>query len=189
MERCCPGFEIFFCVGFLGLCFWPQLRCDRHSFIYICICVSLYICICLVSIYCILFCASFLYWPSLLNCAATATPWRHLGFVSAWYTPAVRRPWLSLPSAHYWKFCVLYKGWNTLWAHATSQMTADRLYFCWYISKHPSNGRHQWKKGVFFRALLESPKPPPPDPNSGNLVLFFRTSKGLQKCGEGREIY
>ena len=29
-------------------------------------------------------------------------------------------------------------------------------------------------KKVFFRALPESPKPlPPPDPNSGNLVLFF----------------
>ena len=33
------------------------------------------------------------------------------------------------------------------------------------------------KKNVFFRALPESPKPPPPDPNSGNLVLFFKTSK------------
>ena len=45
---------------------------------------------------------------------------------------------------------------------------------------------------------------PPPDPNSGNLVLFFGrqnsrfesplfkgrlTKKGLQKCGEGREVY
>ena len=29
-------------------------------------------------------------------------------------------------------------------------------------------------KNVFFRALPESPNPPlPPDPNSGNLVLFF----------------
>ena len=29
------------------------------------------------------------------------------------------------------------------------------------------------KKNVFFRALPESPNPIPPDPNSGNLVLFF----------------
>ena len=33
-------------------------------------------------------------------------------------------------------------------------------------------GRHQLKKNVFFWALPESPKPPPHDPNSGNLVLF-----------------
>ena len=33
------------------------------------------------------------------------------------------------------------------------------------------------KKNVFFRALPKSPKPLPPDPNSGNLVLFFWTSK------------
>ena len=33
------------------------------------------------------------------------------------------------------------------------------------------------EKNVFFLALPESPKPPPHDPNSGNLVLFFRTSK------------
>ena len=32
------------------------------------------------------------------------------------------------------------------------------------------------KKNVFFWALPESPTPPP-DLNSGNLVLFFRTSK------------
>ena len=39
-------------------------------------------------------------------------------------------------------------------------------------------GRGQLKKNVFFRALPELPKPPPPhDPNSGNLVLFFRKSK------------
>ena len=30
---------------------------------------------------------------------------------------------------------------------------------------------------VFFRALPELPNPPPHDPNSGNLVLFFRKSK------------
>ena len=34
-----------------------------------------------------------------------------------------------------------------------------------------------WKKNVFFRAVPELPKPPPPDPNLGNLVLFFRKSK------------
>ena len=28
-------------------------------------------------------------------------------------------------------------------------------------------------KNVFFRALPEFPKPPPHDPNSGNLVLLF----------------
>jgi len=33
------------------------------------------------------------------------------------------------------------------------------------------------KKNVFFRALPESPKPPPHDPNSGNLVLFFGRQK------------
>ena len=38
-------------------------------------------------------------------------------------------------------------------------------------------GRPQLKKNVFFRALPELPKPPPHDPNSGNLVLFFRKSK------------
>ena len=32
------------------------------------------------------------------------------------------------------------------------------------------------KKNIFFRALPESPNPPL-DPNSGNLVLFFRKSK------------
>ena len=32
------------------------------------------------------------------------------------------------------------------------------------------------KKNVFFRALPESPKPPP-NPNSGNLVLFFGRQK------------
>ena len=36
-------------------------------------------------------------------------------------------------------------------------------------------GRHQQKKNVFFWALPESPKPP--DPNSGNLVLFFGRQK------------
>ena len=40
-----------------------------------------------------------------------------------------------------------------------------------------SKGRGQRKKNVFFRALPELPNPPPHDPNSGNLVLFFRKSK------------
>ena len=53
------------------------------------------------------------------------------------------------------------------------------------------------KKNVFLRALPESPNPPP-DPKSGNLVLFFgrqnsRFESHLRtksaKCGEGREIY
>ena len=35
------------------------------------------------------------------------------------------------------------------------------------------------KKIVFFRALPESPKPPLPDPNLGNLVLFFWISKTM----------
>ena len=33
------------------------------------------------------------------------------------------------------------------------------------------------EKNVFFRALPKSPKPPPHDPNSGNLVLFFLRQK------------
>ena len=40
-----------------------------------------------------------------------------------------------------------------------------------------SLGRHQWKKNVFLRALPESPNTPRPDPNTGNLVPFFWTSK------------
>ena len=36
-----------------------------------------------------------------------------------------------------------------------------------------SKGRDPLKKNVFFRALPELPNPPPPDPNLGNLVLFF----------------
>ena len=38
-------------------------------------------------------------------------------------------------------------------------------------------GRGQLKKNVFFRALPELPKPPPHDPNLGNLVLFFSEVK------------
>ena len=34
-----------------------------------------------------------------------------------------------------------------------------------------------WKKNVFSRAFLEFHNPPPPYPNLGNLVLFFRKSK------------
>ena len=37
-------------------------------------------------------------------------------------------------------------------------------------------GKTSMKKNVFFRALPESPNPPP-DPNSGNLVLFFSDVK------------
>ena len=33
------------------------------------------------------------------------------------------------------------------------------------------------RKNVFFRALPESPNPLPPDPNPGNLVLFFGRQK------------
>ena len=40
-----------------------------------------------------------------------------------------------------------------------------------------TKGRPQLKKNVFFRALPESPKPPPHDPNLGNLVLFFSEVK------------
>ena len=40
-----------------------------------------------------------------------------------------------------------------------------------------TKGRHQQEKNVFFRALPEPPKTPPPDPNSGNLVLFFVRQK------------
>ena len=35
------------------------------------------------------------------------------------------------------------------------------------MEKSRHKGRHQQKKNVFFRALPESPNPPP-DPNSGN---------------------
>ena len=37
-------------------------------------------------------------------------------------------------------------------------------------------GRHQQQKNVFFQVLPESPNPPP-DPNLGNLVLFFGRQK------------
>ena len=47
------------------------------------------------------------------------------------------------------------------------------------------------KKNIFFRALPKSPKPPPHDPNSGNLVLFSDVKIQDLKvtCGEVREIY
>ena len=38
-------------------------------------------------------------------------------------------------------------------------------------------GRHQWEKNVFFRALPESPKPPPLTPIRATWSSFFRTSK------------
>ena len=41
-----------------------------------------------------------------------------------------------------------------------------------------NKGRDQLKKkNVFFRALPELPNHPPPDPNLGNLVLFFGRQK------------
>ena len=56
-----------------------------------------------------------------------------------------------------------------------------------------NQGRDQLKKNVFFRALPELPRPPPPtDPNLGNLVLFFQTSKFIEFAkmwGGGGEIY
>ena len=51
-----------------------------------------------------------------------------------------------------------------------------------------SKGTPPAKKNVFFRALPEFPKPPPPhDPNSGNLVLFFRRQK--QRFARMTEIF
>ena len=45
------------------------------------------------------------------------------------------------------------------------------------------------RKNVFFRALPESRKhPPPPDPNSGNLVLCFFTSK-MTFCAYDRKKF
>ena len=38
-------------------------------------------------------------------------------------------------------------------------------------------GKTSIEKNVLFQALPESPNPPPPDPNLGNLALFFRKSK------------
>ena len=49
-------------------------------------------------------------------------------------------------------------------------------------------GRHRNKKNVFFRALPESPKPPPHDPNSGNLVLFFLRQKRRFARMTGKKI-
>ena len=51
-------------------------------------------------------------------------------------------------------------------------------------------GKASIKKNVFFRAMPESPNPPP-DPNSGNLVLFFgrQNSRFESHLREGREIY
>ena len=46
-----------------------------------------------------------------------------------------------------------------------------------FIEVLPILGKTSMEKNVFFRALPESPKPPPPDPNSGNLVLFFGRQK------------
>ena len=38
-------------------------------------------------------------------------------------------------------------------------------------------GRHQWKKNVFFRALPESPKPPPLTPIRATWSFFFGRQK------------
>ena len=51
-----------------------------------------------------------------------------------------------------------------------------------------AKGRGQLKKDVFFRALPELPKPPPPDPNSGNLVLFFLRQKRRFARMTGKKI-
>ena len=43
-----------------------------------------------------------------------------------------------------------------------------------WLSRALTKGRLQLKKNVFFRALPESPKPPPPSPQFGQLgPLFF----------------
>ena len=39
------------------------------------------------------------------------------------------------------------------------------------------------EKNILFQALPESPKAPPPDPNSGNLVLFFLDAKIVGRGG------
>ena len=49
----------------------------------------------------------------------------------------------------------------------------SNIYTTRVLKAQRHKGRPQWKKNVLFRALPESLKPPPPDPNSGNLVLFF----------------
>ena len=51
-----------------------------------------------------------------------------------------------------------------------------------------TKGRHRNKKNVFFRALPESPKHPPHDPNSGNLVLFFLRQKRRFARRTGKKI-
>ena len=43
-----------------------------------------------------------------------------------------------------------------------------------------SKGRQQLKKTFSFGHCPNHLNPPPPDPNSGNLVLFFRTSKFIE---------
>ena len=51
-----------------------------------------------------------------------------------------------------------------------------------------AKGRGQLKKNVFFRALPELPKPRPPGPNSGNLVLFSDVKIQDLKVTWGRYI-
>ena len=49
-----------------------------------------------------------------------------------------------------------------------------------------TKGRPQWKKNVFFRALPESLNPPP-DPNLGNLALFFYVKNDEKKFDADNE--
>ena len=44
-------------------------------------------------------------------------------------------------------------------------------------TSRPHKGRHQQKKTFSFEHCPNHLNPPLPDPNSGNLVLFFRTLK------------
>ena len=53
----------------------------------------------------------------------------------------------------------------------------NNLSFLFSIPNSLHLGKASMEKNVFFRALPELPKPPPQDPNSGNLVLFFRKLK------------
>ena len=51
-------------------------------------------------------------------------------------------------------------------------------------------GKTSIEKNGFFRALPELPNPTPPDPNSGNLVLFFSGHQNSRfESHLRREIY
>ena len=69
-----------------------------------------------------------------------------------------------------------FQEWDTI-QKAGIQFLAQIFELKPTLSCLATKGRHQLKKNVFFRALPEFPNPPPHDPNSGNLVLFFRKSK------------